>query len=89
VGALVEAGVVSEADGVSLRDALDLFGLVEHLMDLQEMTHPASDEHADFLASYLDRTLEHRGLSHGDTRLRLAETKQSVRRVFDRTNESA
>ncbi|HXV13640.1 MAG TPA: nucleotidyltransferase domain-containing protein, partial [Candidatus Krumholzibacteria bacterium] len=85
VAALAEAGVVSEAESAMLHEAMDLFGLVEHLMDLQEMTHPSSEEKAEYLASYLDRTFEHLGLSHGSTRARLAAAKKSVRECFARS----
>ena len=84
VTALADVGFVTEVDAASLRDALDLFGLVEHLMELQEMTHPTSEERADYLAYYLDRTLEHLGRSVGSTRARLLTAKKSVRDVFDR-----
>ncbi len=84
IGALVEIGFVSEASAATLRDALDVFGLVEHLMDLQEMTHPASEERADYLASYADRTLEFLGWPHGSARARVADAKAAVRGRFER-----
>ncbi len=84
VSALAETGFVSESEGVALYDALDLFGLVEHLMELQEMTHPASEEKADYLVSYLDRALEFVGVGTGSTRARLLATKQAVREIFER-----
>lgn len=84
IGALVETGFVSTADGDVLRDALDLFGQVEHMMELQEMTHPASEEKADYLAYYIDRTLEHVGLSQTSTRARMLAAKKATRSIFDR-----
>jgi glutamine synthetase adenylyltransferase len=84
VSALAEIGVVSETESAMLHDAMDLFGQVEHFMDLQEMTHPSSEERVEYLASYMDRTCEHLGLSHASTRARLASTKKAVRECFER-----
>lgn len=84
VRALVEGNFAAEADGATLLDALDRYALIEHLMDLQEMTHPASEERADYLASYLDRTFEYLGLGRGSSRARVVTTKSSVREIFDR-----
>jgi glutamine synthetase adenylyltransferase len=84
VNALVEVGFVSKSEGETLRDALDLFGQIEHLMELQEMTHPASEEKADYLAHYMDETLEHWGRSPESTRARITVAKKAVRAIFDR-----
>ncbi len=84
VSALADAGLATSEGAAALHDALDLFGLVEHFMDLQEMTHPASDERAEYLASYMDRTFEHLGASHGSMRARLVATKAAVRGLFER-----
>jgi glutamine synthetase adenylyltransferase len=85
VSALVETGFASIAEGDALRDAHAWFGLVEHLMELQEMTHPTTEERADYLAYYLDRTLEHLGRPAGSTRAHVLAAKKVVRDVFDRT----
>jgi len=81
VTALAEAGVVTAEEGLALQDALDLFGRIEHIMDLQELTHPATDERADWLEHYVRRTEELTG--HATTRS-LPETKALVREIFGR-----
>jgi [glutamine synthetase] adenylyltransferase / [glutamine synthetase]-adenylyl-L-tyrosine phosphorylase len=83
VDALVKASFVSAQEGAALHDALDLFALVEHLMDLQEMVHPESDEQSEYLEYYLGRTFEH--LGHGRERLgsRLRAAKETVRAVYE------
>ena len=83
VSALVDVGFVTAEDGVALRDALDLFGLVEHAMDLQEMTHPSSEERAEYLAIYMDRTFEMLGHSgEGAVSTQLIHTKKRVRDIY-------
>jgi glutamate-ammonia-ligase adenylyltransferase len=84
IHALVETGFVPAADGEALHGALDLFGIVEHLMDLQEVTHPASEERAEYLASYVDRTLAHLGQPYHPAARRLAAVKTSVRGAYRR-----
>ncbi len=83
VSTLAETGFITEEEGASLRDALDMFALVEHLLDLQEMTHPASDERAQYVEHYMDRTLVH-ARADTSTTSRLAASKRLVRAVFDR-----
>jgi glutamate-ammonia-ligase adenylyltransferase len=83
VSALVDVGFVSAEDGAALRDALDLFGLVEHLMDLHEMTHPSSEERAEYLASYMDRTFEMLCFGcEGGASKQLARAKKRVREIY-------
>jgi glutamate-ammonia-ligase adenylyltransferase len=84
VRALAEAGFVTNVDAAVLLEAVDHFALVEHLMDLQEMTHPTSEERADYLASYADLTFEYLGLGRRSSRARIMTTKGAVRGVFDR-----
>jgi glutamate-ammonia-ligase adenylyltransferase len=52
VDALTQAGFLTTDEGASLRDALELFMRIEHLMDLQEMTHPGTDEKAALLTRH-------------------------------------
>ncbi len=80
ITALVEEGIVSAEDGNSLLEALDLFGRIEHFMDLQEVTHPATEERAEWLGGYVRRTGEFLGRPPGPS---LAEAKQAVRAVFE------
>jgi glutamate-ammonia-ligase adenylyltransferase len=82
IDALVETGFVSSATGRTLRAAVDLFTLVEHVMELQEMTHPGSEERAGYLAHYADRTFEAMGLGTGSVAARLHAAKQAVRAGF-------
>ena len=83
VSALVDVGFVTAEDGAALRDALDLFGIVEHLMDLQEMTHPGSEERAEYVASYMDRTFEMLGLAREvSVSTQLLHAKKRIRDIY-------
>ena len=82
IDALVGAGFVSADEGVTLRDAVDLFTLVEHAMELQEMTHPGNEEKAAYLAHYMSRVFETIGAGPEPVANRLRSAKTGVRAVF-------
>jgi glutamine synthetase adenylyltransferase len=86
VDSLAETQVVTPYEAAALHDALDLFTLVEHFMDLQQMVHPESDEQAEYLDYYMRRTFERWGRGGDPLPLRLAAAKTSVRAVWERTN---
>jgi len=82
IDALVGTGFVSADEGATLRDAVDLFTLVEHVMELQEMTHPGNEEKAAYLAHYMSRVFEALGAGQVSIADRLRSTKAGVRRIF-------
>jgi glutamate-ammonia-ligase adenylyltransferase len=53
VHALVQSGFLTTDDGTTLEEALSLFALVEHFIELQEMTHPGSEGKARRVADYV------------------------------------
>jgi glutamate-ammonia-ligase adenylyltransferase len=82
IDALVGTGFLSNDQGGILRDAADRFTLVEHLMELQEMTHPGSEDKAGRLAHYMSRVFETLGVGSAPAADRLGVAKAGVRRVF-------
>jgi glutamate-ammonia-ligase adenylyltransferase len=86
IDALVESEIVSARDAEALLEALELFTLVEHFMDLQEMVHPESDEQAEYLDHYMRRTFERWGRGGEPLPRRLAAAKAAVRAVWERTH---
>jgi glutamate-ammonia-ligase adenylyltransferase len=84
VRALVSTGFLSAEEGSTLEGALALFTIVEHLMELQEMTHPGTEEKARRVGTHLSRTLTSLGLTSDDAGRALSETKAGVRRCYNR-----
>lgn len=82
IDALVASGFASDEDGASLRAAVDLYTLVEHFLELQETTHPGSEEKAAYLEHYMDRTFDAIGFGSGAIRALLESTKLGVRGRF-------
>ncbi|HEU4930065.1 MAG TPA: nucleotidyltransferase domain-containing protein [Candidatus Krumholzibacteria bacterium] len=80
LSALVDTKVITAEEALDLQHALGLFGRIEHYLDLQELTHPATEERAEWLAHYLRRTDEFTGVAPGPS---LAEAKRRVRAAFD------
>jgi glutamate-ammonia-ligase adenylyltransferase len=82
VDALVETGFLPVPDGALLRGAAELFTRVEHFIELQESTHPGTEEKAT--------RLEHQLAKLGDmvggvwTLNDLRETKVAVRDCYQR-----
>jgi len=60
---LASRGAIGEDDAESCADALELYALVDYLMELQELTHPRSEEKSAYLGSYLDRCFELLGIN--------------------------
>lgn len=55
---LASRGAIGEDEAEACADALELYALVDYLMELQELTHPRSAEKSAYLGSYLDRCFE-------------------------------
>lgn len=78
VRALVQSGYINVDDGDALDSALNLFTLVEHFIELQEMTHPGSDEKAKHIRAYLTKAFQIIGRDSE----KLEEVKARVRNVY-------
>jgi glutamine synthetase adenylyltransferase len=77
-------GVLTPDEARDCLDALDLFGCVERLMELQGINHPASEEKAAYLRTYLDRTFAFIGADAGDgVDAAMEGTKAAVRRAYE------
>ncbi len=85
VNALVGTGFLTGDEGTALRDALDLFNLIGHVMELQEMAHPGTEGKATLLARTADRILEMTTGSPQSSRDMLAASKAAVRACYRRT----
>jgi glutamate-ammonia-ligase adenylyltransferase len=84
VRALVGTGYLSADDGATLERALALFTMVEHLMELQEMTHPGTEEKAKRVEQVVSKTLALLGHDGEQTGRRISLDKADVRRCFSR-----
>jgi glutamine synthetase adenylyltransferase len=82
VQALVETGFLSSEDGTTLQSALSQFALVEHLMELQEITHPGSNEKARQVAAHIMKSLTFLGRDSGELSRALSNTKERVRNCY-------
>ncbi len=82
IDALVDTGFLSASEGTTLRSAVDLFFLVEHLMELQEQTHPGSEGKAALLENHLRRMGD--SLGTGWSLEALQEAKTAVRDCYAR-----
>jgi glutamate-ammonia-ligase adenylyltransferase len=77
-------GVLTADEARECKDALDMYGLVEYLMELQELTHPTSEARGEYLGSYLDRALEFLGVANdGGIAESLGRHKRNVRRAYE------
>jgi len=85
VRALVQSGFLTPGDGTTLEDALALFTLVEHFIELQEMTHPGSEEKARRIEHVVAGALLSTGHGGANSRAALATAKTNVRGIFART----
>jgi [glutamine synthetase] adenylyltransferase / [glutamine synthetase]-adenylyl-L-tyrosine phosphorylase len=86
VRALAAVGFITDDERAALEEAIVLFTMTEHLMELQEMTHPASDEKAERLARLVDRAMEFIGDRPAPTVERLLAAKAAVRRCYQRVS---
>jgi len=82
VAALADAGFLTVDEGAVLQDALKLFTITEHFLDLQEVSHPAGEERARWLSRYLDRTLEHLSPGGLPAAQQLTAAKERVRMCY-------
>jgi glutamine synthetase adenylyltransferase len=82
VRALVRSGFLSAEDGTTLEQALALFTLVEHFLELQETTHPASEEKAHRVERTVSGAMTSLGLEWNDARDALTSIKERVRHCY-------
>lgn len=82
VRALVQSGFLTADDGKTLEEALTLFALVEHFIELQEMTHPGSEEKARRVEHTVARALGSIHPEWEDAARVLALAKNNVRNVY-------
>jgi len=78
VRALVQSGYLTKDDGDVLEEALALFTLVEHFIELQEMTHPGSAEKAKRITDYVTSAFESVGQGYQS----ISELKARVRERY-------
>ncbi len=82
VRCLAQSGFYSNEDAASLANALALFTLIEHFIELQEMTHPGSPEKARRVEHTVATAIASLNAGWDDAPTALATAKQNVRRVF-------
>jgi len=82
---LTQERVLSREELAACTAALELYGVVEYLMELQEFVQPRSAEKHESLCRYLDRTFALLDLDsgHGVEKL-LERNKGNVRAVYER-----
>jgi glutamine synthetase adenylyltransferase len=78
VRALVQSGYLTKDDGDVLEEALALFTLVEHFIELQEMTHPGSAEKAKRIEHYVAKAFQMIGKDSES----LVDIKSRVRQCY-------
>jgi glutamine synthetase adenylyltransferase len=83
IDALVGTEFLTEAEGVVLHDAADLFLRVEHCMELQEMSHPGNEDKAQALARAVDHSPGFAG-SAGTCFAAVTAAKAAVRACYQR-----
>jgi glutamate-ammonia-ligase adenylyltransferase len=84
VRALVQSSFLSAEEGVTLEQALVLFTLVEHFIELQEMTHPGSEAKARRVEHTVAKALASIVPEIGDARAALGVAKSGVRDIYSR-----
>jgi len=85
VRCLVQSGFLSEEEGATLQHALTLFTLVEHFIELQEMTHPGSEEKARRVERTVATAFAQVNPAWEDARSVLSSAKSDVREIYSRT----
>jgi len=84
IDALSDMGLASREERDACRAAVDLFTLVEHLMELQEFQPPRTKEQRNRLNDYMRRTFELMGRPPGGSPAEeLVKAKTEVRRAFE------
>jgi glutamate-ammonia-ligase adenylyltransferase len=84
VRALVQSGFLAAEDGDALEHALALFTRVEHFIELQEMTHPGSEDKARRAELTVGKALAAAGAEPRDVHVALSSAKRAVRGVYAR-----
>ncbi|HET6348934.1 MAG TPA: nucleotidyltransferase domain-containing protein, partial [Candidatus Krumholzibacteria bacterium] len=84
VRALVQSGFLSADDGTVLENALRLYTLVEHFIELQEMSHPGSEEKARRVEHTVARSMASLDSGWNDVPGSLARAKAGVRDIYGR-----
>jgi glutamate-ammonia-ligase adenylyltransferase len=82
IDALLGTGYLTADEGALLRDGVDLFTRVEHFMELQEMSHPGTEEKARWLEQHLARVSDETGTPA--SLAALTDIKTGVRGVYTR-----
>ncbi len=87
---IARSGVITRDELTACVGALDLFALVEYLMELQGLTHPSSIDKHEHLSRYLDRTFAFLKIDvPGGVEKRVEQSKKNVRRVYQRVLDRA
>ena len=84
VRALVQSGFLTKDDGDVLENALALFTLVEHFIELQEMTHPGSEAKAKQIEHIVLSALANTGRKTENAKQDLHAQKLAVRGIYSR-----
>jgi hypothetical protein len=81
---VADHGVLTPEEADACVAALDLFTLVERLMELQGLGHPGSNAKAASLETYVDRSLSFLGIDIDDgVTAALERSKRAVRRAYE------
>ncbi|HEX5133027.1 MAG TPA: hypothetical protein VFX92_11150 [Candidatus Krumholzibacteria bacterium] len=83
IDALVRTAFLTGDDGIALREAAELFTRVEHVLELQEMSHPGNEEKAEKLARIVDHSPGFAGTA-GAALTALTNAKAAVRECYSR-----
>jgi glutamine synthetase adenylyltransferase len=87
---LADEGILEPAERDACLSALDTFGLVEYLMELQSLSHPTSKARHETLGRYLDRCCRFLDVPAPDGVGSLLDgTRANVRRVYERVIAAA
>jgi glutamate-ammonia-ligase adenylyltransferase len=84
VRALVQVGFLTADDGAALEHALSLFTRIEHFIELQEMTHPGSEEKARRIENVVANALAAISDKWGEPMKALTSAKGRVREIHTR-----
>jgi len=84
VHAIVQSGFISAEDGAALERALALYTLIEHFIELQEMTHPGSEDKARRVELMVTRALAQVKDAPADPREAMLSAKNDVRKIYTR-----
>jgi glutamate-ammonia-ligase adenylyltransferase len=85
VRALVQSRFLTTRDGLTLENALSLFTLVEHFIELQEMTHPGSAEKARRVEQIVSGAMTTAQVNDIASKADLLNAKHAVREIYERS----